>query len=357
MLIHKKNYKKAMSQSKYILAMLTEKRNELRQFEQQLSHDVFSVTSGQYATTVETVNAMLREEYDTMDKILQMLEKAQASLDEENKLYSPIDEKSRTAQREILCISGNVQRALAMQRDLLIHCEKLRKLYLTLLEDSLLFSQMKRFDIEGDILKRMEKLAMSDAADLNALRSGLLSPLFLPDVRKSLNLGLVYDRQLRLREASDEGVIDEDEMEGDGGRLERMIRRNNAHVLIIRLLLEYATSHASFQFSDFWEHIKTRDHIAEMTAERLLFLDMLKLYEIGEVDFSKWRGESPDIPESVGEFDLDYCLAQCMEVDKTLLGFRRMTIDKNVGRVSCKICAGEADASAVSMDDLLFEMD
>ena len=350
MLISKKNYKKAMSQSKYILAMLIEKRNELRQFEQQLRHDVYAVSGEQYDMVIRSVYAMLFEEYEIMSEIERMLEQAQAHLNEETRHNASSNEKSQTAQREIVYISENVQRALELQRELLIKCTSLEKLYLSMLEDALVFHQVKRFDIEEQILGRMERMAFSDASALNSFCASLLTPVFMPDIRKSLNLSVMYQRQAKIRETDDGGgIIDEEETASQSEKLELIRRRNDAHALVIRLLFEFAKGRASFLFSDFWGSIKTHERIEEMAAQRLLFLVMLKLYEIREIDIAKWHEEEIHALECMGEFDLDYCLMRCEQSDGTLLAGIRMIIEKTGQRVVC-----ETDEETVSIDDLSF---
>ena len=352
MLISKKNYKKATSQSKYILAMLIEKRNELRQFEQQLRHDVYAVSGEQYDAVVRSVYTMLNDEYEIMGEIEQMLKQAQAHMDEELKLYSSPDEKSRTAQREIIYISENVQRALGLQRELLMGCGSLEKLYLNMLEDALLYHQMKRFDIAEQIIERIERIPSVDGSALNMLSASLLAPLYLPDMKKSLNLSLMYQRQAKLKESDDDGgVIDEDETVDTDYKLELIRQRNDAHALVIHLLFGFAKTHKSFLLSDFWDHIKTHKNLAEMTAQRILFLDMLKLYEIHVIDLAKWREEEFHVLECMGEFDLDYCLTRCEESDKTLLGTKRMTIDKTGRRIVC-----ETGIETISIENLSFEV-
>jgi hypothetical protein len=351
MLISKKNYKKATSQVKLILKMLNEKRNELLQFEQQLRNDVISV-SGQYDSIVRNLDNMLKDEYETMREVERVIELAQVSLNEENRRGITPDDKSRIAQREILSISSDVQHALGIQRELLIKCNDLRELYLSVLQDSLLFYQVRRFDLAEQVLWKMEKQSFSNVIDLNKFNAGLLTPLFLPNLRRSLNLTLFYERQVKLRESEDEIIIDEDETIEDHSKSKRIKSRNDAHVRVICLLLEYAKTHSSFLFSEFWEHIMSHKNITEMTNERLLFLNMLKLYEIREIDIIKWRYTGVLTHECTGEFDLDYCLTRCAEIDRTLYNVERLTIEKNESKVLCQLKTGEQ----VSMDDLLFEV-
>ena len=351
MLISKKNYKKATSQSKYILAMLIEKSNELRQFEQQLRHDIFSISGGQYDAVIRDVNAMLSDEYEIMRDIERMLKLAQSRLDEEVRLYDSVDEKSRTAQREIAYITGNVQRVLELQRALLIKCADLKKLCLAMLREALLFHQIKRFDFEEQVLGRMEHLAFSDLSTLGRFRASLFSPLFLPDIRKSLNLSLMYERQSKIKESDDGELIDEDEVVDSEEKLRTIRRRNDAHVLVIYLLFDFAKTRELFLFSDFWNHIKTHKRLADMTEQRLLFLDMLKLYELREIDIVKWGEEENTTIECMGEFDLNYCLSLCMDRDKSLLNVLRIIIERSGERVTC-----DTGLEVLSMDNLMFEV-
>ena len=355
MLISKKNYKKAMSQSRYIRSMLREKSNELRQFEQQLRNDIFSVTGGQYEAIVSNLFSMLNEQYAIMQEIDNMLELARNRLDEESRLYHANDAKLLTAREEIAIISENVQHALGMQRTLLTKCGGLKKLFLTLLNESMALGRIKRFDMEEEILGRMEGLAFAGMRDLLRFRSGLLTPLLLPEMKKGLNLYLAYDRQIKLREQDEAGDFEEYEATEDDGKSARIEFRNDAHVRIITLLLEFAGANNKFLFSEFWRHIEKTRHISEITSERMLFLAMLKLYDIREIDIPGWRGLGIRPQECMGEFDLDYCLTRILEIDggrthAPLMGFERMAIEKSGRQATCVTHTGER----ITIDDLEF---
>ncbi|MDR1558411.1 MAG: hypothetical protein LBS84_01705 [Clostridiales bacterium] len=351
MLISKKNYKKALSQSQYIIAMLREKRNELLQFERQLRHDVYSVSGEEYSGLIGGVDSMLREEYETMGEIERVIDLAVAHLKEESRLRVSPDEKTAAAQREVFLISNNVRRALALQRDLLIRCESMRKLYLVQLRESIEFQQIKRFNFKEEILEPIEKLAGLDIAAADSLRKSLLLPLFLPELNHILNLSLAYDRQAKIKENAAEVLIEEEESLRDEHKQERVRTRNESHARIISLLLEFAENHAPrFSFGEFFESIREHKNLDEMTAERLLFLDMLKLYEIREIDFDKWREENAPAADCMGEFDLSYCLARCMN---RVLSLKRMVIDKSG---EDRVCCVTGDGERVYIHNLKFEV-
>jgi hypothetical protein len=349
MLISRKNYKKAMSQSRYIRSMLREKQNELGQFEQQMRNDIFSVSGDQYEQIVSNLISMLNEQYAIMQEIEQMIDLAQNRLDEESKLFHSNDKELLIAREEIAVITGNVRQALGTQRELLTKCSHLKKLYITMLTESMAYQRVRRFDFEEHVLGRMESLAFSNMPDLIQFRSGLLTSLFLPNMKKGFNLGLAYDRQMKLKEQDDNDELEEHEELMEDGRLARIEFRNYAHVRIIRLLLDYAKTNGSFLFSEFWAHIEHNEHITEMTSERMLFLAMLRLYEIREIDFIKWRKLGIYTLECVGEFDLDYCLTNILNLDGDF-PIKLMVIEKSINQVICEMHTGER----ITIDDIIF---
>ena len=161
-----------------------------------------------------------------------------------------------------------------------------------------------------------------------------------------------YERQSKLKEIAGDDLVEVNEIADDSGKLQRIQARNEAHTRIISLLLEFAGAHAAFLFGDFWRQLEKNRYIKEITAERRLFLDMLKLYEIREIDLKKWRGEGVRLMDNIGEFDLDYCLTCCFEQDNTLHKVERITVEKTGERVICVINEQES----ILMDDLLFEV-
>jgi len=299
---------------------------------------------------VHSVDSILREEYETMGEIERVIELAAAHLREENRLHVSPDEKTLAAQREVQQISNNVQRALGLQRTLLIHCEKLRKLFITLLQESIELHQFKRYNLEEEILQPMEKLSLNLPA-LNKLRRQLLVPLFLPDFYRNLNLSLVYERQAKIKEMSEVEIIEEYDTSPDHQRLERIKKRNESHVRIISLLLEFAKTHSPrFLFTDFWDFIKIHKSFSDVIAENLLFLDMLKLYEIREIDIDKFRKENEGVAECMGEFDLAYCLARSLDRNSPI---KSLSIDKSGEE---HVCCHINDKESIYIDNLLFEV-
>lgn len=311
MLIHKKNYKRALEQSRELLRMLNEKRSEMQQFELQLRSNLSELSGADYEELVLSVDHMLDDEYRVMQDINDMVELATAHLVEQARIGDDTDERSQQAKREIDAIEENVGRALTLQRTLLTRCEGLRTLYLGLLEDAFQYQQSQTYDIEQVLLKPMEALERLSWKRLEKIRNGLLTPLFLPQMPHTLNLKLAYLPQGTLSDTDDSEVAFDEETVGDEERLDRERRRSGCHVALIRLLFQYAAGHTpGFSLQDFSAHLEKSGQALPLLRERLLFLDMLKLYELGEIDLVLWRREGMEVDDAGGEFDLAYCLTQ-----------------------------------------------
>jgi len=119
MLIHKKNYKKAISTSKNLIAMLRDKQIQLGQFEDSLRNNINSISGEMYDDLVNKMYNLLEEEYDEMEKIEALINESLKRIEEEEKIALSVDERTQTAKKEIYQISRNVRIALNMQINLL----------------------------------------------------------------------------------------------------------------------------------------------------------------------------------------------------------------------------------------------
>lgn len=359
MLIHKKNYKRALEQSRELLRMLNEKRSEMQQFELQLRGNLNELSGADYEEMVLSVDQMLDDEYRVMQEINDMVELATAHLTEQARIGDALDERSQQATIEIDAIEENVGRALTLQRTLLTRCEALRTLYLGLLEDAFQFQQSQTYDIEQTILKPLEDLERLSAEKLSRLRQGLFIPLFLPQMPHTLNVKMAYLPQGALSEADLSGVAFDEETVDDGDRGKREQRRSDCHVTLIRLLFQYAAGHpAGFSLQEFLTHLEQGGQALPLLEEHLLFLDMLKLYELEEIDLNLWRREGQAVSFSGGEFDLAYCLTQ---LEQASPDFWSVSVLRICSGPPFTFCWEEAGAGArfeekATINDLWFEV-
>ena len=209
-------------------------------------------------------------------------------------------------------ISQNVQQALGYQRKLLTQGQRLKKLYLQILEDTMSFSQKKRYNFEEQILKPFEKMEFGNGEEVYEVYRKLVNPLFLSGACKRLNLNLLYDRQSKLKAIQEEVVTNEEEYEENEKQKEEIRRRNEIHVKIVEELFDFMTEERKeFTFSQ-WFYQLGEEEKRQYAEGKRVFLVMLKLYEIEKISISEFLREEAVSETCNGEFDLSYCLYQIL---------------------------------------------
>lgn len=323
-------YKEAIGQSAEILRMLVQKRRELAQFEAEVRGDLSLISGHEYERLIHSVDAMLTDEYVTMQKVEEKVRRAREQLEEEENRRGQLDEKANIARMEVQGILNNVRRALSLQRQMIIACESLKKLYLRVLEDAIAYHATKRYNFEDEILRPLTTKVFEDSEGFDRISRGLLAPLFLPQFPSILNLKILYDRQEKIRETESEESVEVEAMVSEQAARARIERRNRAHVSVVRRVLAFAAKHPEgFSLEDFYTSLQSEEGFAELCRERLLFLSMLRLYEIGLIDLRLWKEQRDDRSEDcAGEFDLAYCLGRIGRDQPDYYGIERLEIKK-----------------------------
>lgn len=327
MLIHKKNYKKAMETSKDLIKRLKNKKIELNQFESNLRTNINNISGDMYDNLVNNTYKVLDDEYQEMTEIDDLIKESAKRISEEEELTGTLDEKSQKAKFEIWTISKNVKTALNLQRELLIQCKKTKKLYVDTLKESMQYSLVKTYNFKENIIQNLEKANFKDIPEIYVK---LLEPLFMPRLTKSLNLNLIYSNQSKIKKEEDEEYsIEQDILEEQTLIQERIERRNKAHIEVMRTLFEYASTHNQFTLSQYLESLKENINLPIMLDEKLIFMQMLKLYATDGIDIEEWKKESlGNQTEANGEFDLSYCLQNLLNEDENLYNIKAIIVTK-----------------------------
>lgn len=305
LLIIKKNYKKAVSQSRELVQMLKNKENQLSLFEKRLRNNVKQVTSNEYTTLINEIYQMLEQEYTIMQEIQVMITTAKERLLEEESNFGTLDEKAVAAKKEVIMIERNVETALDYQRSLITKCEHTKKIYVAMLRDSIRYMHKKTYDFDKVILKPMEMGGINNTDLLDKL----LLPLMKIQLNKTLNLSVLYDYQPKDEELSELTSVEEEQFEKDDENIQKE-KQSWHYVKLIDEFMRYAASHSPcFELKDFILHLKDNEHTREMTYTKDTFLAFLKLYEFREINISEWKNSKDEIStEPTGEFDLSFCL-------------------------------------------------
>lgn len=362
-LIKKGNYSDAASQSTALIRMLNEKRSELILFERRLRNDLSSTSGEEYDAMIRSIHAMLTDEYETMEEIRKTLQRASQQIAEQTALTEKQDAEIMEAKRHLFQIEENVESILQKQRLLLTQSRKLGKIYQQILRESMLTHRIHSFDMEKVLLQALEAYDGMKNRDFSSIYAMLMNPLMLPELPKTLRLGLFYDPQELREGVMGDDVQEAEELEDESELLTHINRRNNAHIEIIHLLLQYAASHSpTFQLSEFWKFCLEYGDMALLIEEKRFFLVMLRLFELECVDITAWRQQAHSETECQGEFDLSWCLERIMEMEDSLYHVRMIAVrsPKHKTLLQAEYCdykTGLRCSESCEIDDMQFDVE
>ena len=328
MLIKKKNYQGAINQSREIIRRLRNQKIDFLQFEDRLKSNINDISGAEYENLVSKNNSIIQDGYDEMKKIDDLITKAKEHLEQEEKNHEELDENMKKAKREVYIISQNVRQALRYQRQLLTQGQKLKKIYLQILEDTMSFSQKKRYNFEEQILKPLEKREVKHTKQVYEIYEKLVNPLFLAGAYKRLNLNLLYDSQSKIKEQQEETIMHAEEYEDNEKQREEIQRKNEMHVNIVEEIFDFITEERqSYEFSEWFNQLE-QETKAKYIENKRVFLVLLKLFEIEEISISEFLKEEVINETCNGEFDLSYCLYQILKQKGRKFNFDGIKIEK-----------------------------
>lgn len=327
-LIKRKNYKKALQQSINLIQMVRQKKKDIQQFMLKVRENIYEVDISKFEDLINSTYDLLSEEYQVLGEIMGMVKLSEQRLHEEYRLSGKLGEDIRKAQKEISQIRGNLSTTLSEQRDLILSRQSLSKIYVETIKEAFSYTLEKRFDFEEEILHKLEKCTDDSISRLWQM----VNSLFLPNVYRHLNVGLLYEPQgmLKLDDREHSNAIEQDEMDEDKEKL-RVIKINNIYVEIIKKLISITIkSGGQIRFSQFIDCIREDPELLDnLTEDRLVFTTVLKLYDMGIIDVGKWKAEQEDVVMNVTEeFNLEYCLAMIREQDEHLYKASSILVSK-----------------------------
>jgi len=251
-------------------------------------------------------------------------------------------------------IKRNIQTVIAEQRNLIGRRFSMNLVYEETIQNSFFASIVKRYDFEKEMLEPLTRIKESTIPFLPEL----FGPLSLPSLNKKLNLNLIYEQQGKLKEVSQEDFdVTEEELK-ESRLLEEVKLNNEIHFRIIERMFKYAgRKQESFTFSEFYRYLEDKTkRINVYTENKRIFLIMLKLYEIQEIDTIKWRNRNSEeeITEANGEFDLAWCLYHLEQLYPDFLGVNKMTFEKAENKLKLELpreYGEETLKNFIEMDD------
>lgn len=346
--IKRGNYTRALVQSEELVRRVREQKARLDLFLLRCHENITRISVYDYETTIRSTHTLMNEEYKELDDI------RKSAVSRQEKVVSAIDkgvadEKAIKSNKEISIIIKNINTTIQEQRELINKNYSLNEKYRELLENSFNTHIEKRFDIEEEILKPIEmNKNITDSSNIGKL----LTPLFRPKVKSIFSPLNYFLIQQKLRETAEEQefIVYASEDLYD----KKINIRNDRFLNIVSELfvfLKYCGGSA--RVSDFLSYL-TVDKRSRLCEENSLLNVILKLYEIGTIDFDKWKNNKSNavlIPG--GEFDLYYCMECLSDNIDNIKYLRIMKLDNSTCEISI---SRDEKIQNVEISDFKFEV-
>lgn len=311
-LIKRKNYRKALQQSSNLVQMVRQKKRDLEQFIQAARGNIMDLDLTKFDELISSTYKLLQEEYKTLGEIQNMVRRSEGRIREDYEKRGELTDDLRKAQMEMKRIVSNLALARKEQAHLINSREGSYKILKSTLEESFQFSTQRRYDFEKEILKPMERMEEERTKDLWKI----FNPLFHVEPYRQLPLSLFYKPQGKLSEEASEdpvGILVE-EMKEDVEK-ERNEKRSEVYLNILKSMVEEAEKRdGTLDFKTLCEVLqKNPEEFQDLTKENLLFITMLKLYEMETLDVKAFReSDKTFLGNPTGEFNVDALLYQLL---------------------------------------------
>lgn len=311
-LIKRKNYRKALQQSSNLVQMVRQKKRDLEQFIQAARGNIMDLDLTKFDELISSTYKLLQEEYKTLGEIQNMVRRSEGRIREDYEKRGELTDDLRKAQMEMKRIVSNLVLARKEQAHLINSREGSYKILKSTLEESFQFSTQRRYDFEKEILKPMERMEEERTKDLWKI----FTPLFHVEPYRYLPLSLLYKPQGKLSEEASEdpvGILVE-EMKEDVEK-ERNEKRSEVYLNILKSMVEEAEKReGTLDFKTLCEVLqKNPEEFQDLTKENLLFITMLKLYEMETLDVKAFReSDKTFLGNPTGEFNVDALLYQLL---------------------------------------------
>ncbi|MBP1917707.1 hypothetical protein [Youngiibacter multivorans] len=311
-LIKRKNYKKALQQSSSLVQMVRQKKRDLEQFIQSARGNIQDLDLTKFDELISSTYKLLLEEYKALGDIENLVRKSEERIRTDYGLHGELTPDLKKAQMELKKIQQNLSSARKEQMNLINEREGSYKILKSTLEESFQFTTQKRFDFEQEILMPMEKLSEDGAKGLWRL----FTPLFHVEPCRHLPISLLYKPQGKLtdEESTEEVGILVEEIKDDVEK-EHNEKINRIYLKILLNIVEEAGKRdGSIEFKILCEELKKDEEtFRALTHENLLFITILKLYEMETLDVCAWReSEKAFLGNITGEFNVDTLLYQLL---------------------------------------------
>ena len=326
-LLKRKNYKHALKQSRELISMLRQKKREIQSFVDRIRENIHTIDRGEHEELLKQTYHLIDEEYEGMLELKRAVEKDEERIRGEMETGTVPDAAMVQAMENLAMIRRNLQLVISEQRNLIAGRFRMNDIYEETIRNSFYNSMIRRYDFQKEIL---EPFTGAEGEQVQRLWD-LFRPLSGPRFEKRLNLGLLYQRQGKLRDTEEEETTLEDELLEEDLRIERQRMLDAMYERLIERIFKYAAdSGGSYTFSRLYEHIReVSPRFERYTRENRIFLVMLKLYEHQCINVEEWKNRTDrGVSGSNGEFDLACCMYRMEMEHPDFFGVEELHFEK-----------------------------
>lgn len=310
----RKNYSKALTQSRELVARLRNMGHSLDDFLLRCRENITKITVDEYERIVGQFRTLMVDEQRELQEIHKTaLREAEAI---KNALESGADtEEARKNLRELNEINKNLDLTITEQRSLINAKNLASDSYNQILRDSFAIKSFERMNFDQDIMVKLRR--MGDGLGDAVLT--LLWPLASPGLEKKFSIENFYAAYGYITNEEDEPGL---KIDNEDEEAERRIReRNELYLDICRSFFAYAQDKTSFEIKEYI-HSLSVDELMKWSTGGYFPNTLMTIYQTGKIDLEELRNtEDVIVAEPLGELDLLWILSK---LPKEYLGMQRL---------------------------------
>ncbi len=298
----RKNYSKALTQSRELVARLRNMGHSLDDFLLRCRENIAKITVDEYERIIGQFRTLMVDEQKELQEIHKTAIREANVI--KNALESGADtEEARKNLRELNEINKNLDMTITEQRSLINAKSIAAESYHQILRDSFAIKSFERMNFDQDIMAKLRR--MGDGLGDAALT--LLWPLVSPGLEKKFSIENFYAAYGFMNNIEDEPGLRIEEEEDD----ERQIReRNELYLDICSSFFAFMQDKTFFEIKEY-VHSLSVSELMKWSRDRSLPNTLMTIYQTGKIDLTELRNtEGVIVTEPLGELDLLWVLSK-----------------------------------------------
>ncbi len=310
----RKNYSKALTQSRELVARLRNMGHSLDDFILRCRENITKITTDEYERIVGQFRTLMVDENRELQEI------HETAIREANAIKNALESGADTEEagknlRELNEINKNLDLTITEQRSLINAKSLASDSYNQILRDSFAIKSFERMNFDQDIMVKLRR--MGDGLGDAVLT--LLWPLASPGLEKKFSIENFYTAYGIFNDEEDEPGV---RLDNEDEEAEKRIReRNELYLDICRSFFAFAQDKTSFEIKEYI-HSLSVNNLIKWSKNGYLPNTLMTIYQSKKIDIEELRNtKALIVAEPLGEFDLLWILSQ---LPKEYIGMQRL---------------------------------